>query len=235
MDTTIAERLAWKGFQATYVPSRLSGLSRLRYDTTAPVDLMIDRYDHFVPTVTVTRPRAYLIPQAWKEVILRLAMNGVPMERLAKDTVFQCEVYHITDLSTVTSPREGRYPHYDVTCELRSELVTARSGDLVVKLDGVADRYLIEVLEPQGDDSFFAWGFFDAILQQKEWISPYAFEDIAADLVAKDPELRGSLEEKRKQDPAFAADGDAQLMFVYRHSPYMEPAYRRYPVARIMR
>lgn len=234
LDTTIHESFAWKGYQATYVPSRVSGLPRLRYDTAVPVDILIDRYDHFVPSVTVTRPKAYLIPQAWKEVILRLAMNGVPMERLAKDTLLPCEVYHFTQMSTATSPQEGRYPHSNVRCELKSELVTARSGDLVVALGGATDRYVIEVLEPQGDDSFFAWGFFDSILQQKEWFSSYAFEDIAADHLENDTLLREELENRKKSDAAFAADGEAQLLFIYRHSPHMEPAYHRYPIARIL-
>jgi len=35
--------------------------------------------------------------------------------------------------------------------------------------------------EPQGEDSYFAWNFFDPILGQKEGCSDYAFEDIAAE------------------------------------------------------
>ena len=35
--------------------------------------------------------------------------------------------------------------------------------------------------------------------------------------------------------PAFAADARAQLQFVYRRSPWYEPAHMRYPVYRIMK
>ena len=58
------------------------------------------------------------------------------------------------------------------------------------------------------------------------------FEDVAADLLRRDPELRQRLEALKKQDATFAANGDAQLEWVYQHSPHREAGYLRYPVAR---
>jgi hypothetical protein len=89
------------------------------------------------------------------------------------------------------------------------------------------------MLEPAGDDSYFSWNFFDAILQQKEGYSDYRWEDLAAVYLKGHPELASRLEEKRKSDPAFARDGPAQLDFVYKNSPYYEAAHLRYPVYRI--
>ena len=93
-------------------------------------------------------------------------------------------------------------------------------------------RYLVETLEPQATDSFFNWGFFDSILQQKEHFSDYVFEDLAAELLRRDPQLRQQLEARKKEDPAFAKNADAQLDFIYRRSPHYEKSYLRYPVAR---
>jgi hypothetical protein len=59
------------------------------------------------------------------------------------------------------------------------------------------------------------------------------FEDIAAELLKKDPALKAKLEEKRNANPEFAKSAEAQLEFVYRNSIYMEPGYMRYPVYRI--
>jgi len=59
------------------------------------------------------------------------------------------------------------------------------------------------------------------------------FEDMAAELLKKGQELKKQLEEKKKADPEFAKSAQAQLDFVYRHSPYMEPGYMRYPVFRL--
>ena len=58
------------------------------------------------------------------------------------------------------------------------------------------------------------------------------FEDIAADLLRREPALRQRLEKLKQQDAAFAASGAAQLEWVYLNSPYHEPGHNRYPVAR---
>ena len=47
------------------------------------------------------------------------------------------------------------------------------------------------------------------------------------------PDVKAALEEKKKGDTAFANNAEAQLDFVFRHSPYMEPDYLRYPVFRV--
>ena len=106
-------------------------------------------------------------------------------------------------------------------------------GDYIIWLNQPTKRYLVETLEPTAPDAFFAWNYFDGILQQKEGFSDYVFEDIAAQLLEKDHSLKAMLEEKRTQDTAFARSADAQLDFVYRHSRYMEPEYMRYPVYRV--
>jgi hypothetical protein len=72
-------------------------------------------------------------------------------------------------------------------------------------------------------------------LQQKEGYSDYVFEDLAAELLEKDPALKEKLENRKKSDSAFATTPQAQIDFVYRHSPYHEPTHRRYPVFRMMR
>ena len=90
------------------------------------------------------------------------------------------------------------------------------------------------MLEPTGDDSYFSWNFFDAILQQKEGYSDYRWEDVAAKYLQQHPALQQAFTAKRLSDPKFAASASQQLDFVYKHSPYYEPAHMRYPVYRLM-
>ena len=97
-----------------------------------------------------------------------------------------------------------------------------------------ANRYITEMLEPTDDDSFFAWNFFDAMLQQKEGYSDYRWEDLAAEVLKNNPDLKTKLEEKKKADPKFATSGSAQLDFIYKNSPYYEPGHNRYPVYRLL-
>ena len=52
--------------------------------------------------------------------------------------------------------------------QLQTGIKTFRKGDWVIELNQPANRFLMETLEPQAEDSYFAWNFFDAILGQKE-------------------------------------------------------------------
>ena len=97
----------------------------------------------------------------------------------------------------------------------------------------MARQYLTTALEPQSPDGFFAWGFFDTILMQKEWFSEYVFEDLAAEILKNNPSLREQLELAKSNDPELANSAYLQLQFVYEHSIYKEPTYNRYPVLRI--
>ncbi len=90
------------------------------------------------------------------------------------------------------------------------------------------------MLELQGVDSYLAWNFFDPILMQKEYFSDYVWEDLAADLLKDDPNLKSEFEQQKKDDPDFAKNGEAQLRFIYNHSQYFETSFKRYPVARVM-
>ena len=93
----------------------------------------------------------------------------------------------------------------------------------------------MEVLEPQGEDSYFAWNFFDPILGQKEGFSDYVFEETAASYLKEHPELKQKLEQRKKADETFAKNAAAQLDFVFRNSPYYEPSHNLYPVYRILK
>ncbi|WP_022822969.1 M14 family metallopeptidase [Hymenobacter norwichensis] len=232
LDTTAAEKVNFRGYTGRTKPSDVSGQPRLYYDRKAPFTRAINYYNTFRPTVTVSRPQAYLIPQAWGEVLDRLRTAGVPLQRLRRDTTLTAEVYYISDYKTSPRPYEGHYLHTSVTVRPTQQALPYHRGDYVARLDNTTARFLIETLEPQATDSYFAWGFFDSILQQKEHFSEYVFEDVAADLLRRDPALREQLEKQKQQDPALAKSGAAQLEWVYRHSKYYEPTHLRYPIAR---
>lgn len=233
LDTTQVEQLPWKGYRAGYKPSAVSGQPRLYYDRTQATDTLVPWMDRFTPAFTIDKPKAYLVPQAWPEVIKRLKLDGVPMEVVEQRTSYNVEYQRIVDFNTVRSPYEGRYLHYDITTKSESGVFNAQPGDVLVPMGHPTDRLVMEILEPRASDSFFAWGFFDSVLQQKEYFSSYVFEDIAADLLEKDQALRKALEERKASDPAFAADARAQLFFIYQRSPHYEPGHRLYPVGRL--
>ncbi|WP_207435555.1 M14 family metallopeptidase [Sabulibacter ruber] len=231
-DTTQVETINFKGFEANYKASEVSGLERLYYDRKAPFTRPVKFFDTFRPTLTVSKPVAYIIPQAWTEVIDRLQQNQVELKRLSKDTVLTPETYYITDYKTGQRPYEGHYLHTDVQVRKTQQPIQYFAGDYVVYLNQVSNRFLVETLEPQAPDSYFAWNFFDSMLGQKEHFSAYVFEDLAAEYLKKDPKLKAALEEAKAKDPSLAKSAQAQLNFVYRNTPHYENTHLRYPVAR---
>lgn len=232
-DMTKPTFITFKGYQSGYKTSEVSNLPRLYYDRNKPFSHQIPFYNTFVPAESVDAPIAYAIPQAWGRIINRLKDNGVNMKRLDKDSDLAVQSYYVTDYETVKKPYEGHYLHSKVGVVKKDQTVHLLKGDYIIPVNQLAKRYIIEALEPTAPDAFFAWGFFDAVLQQKEYYSDYVFEDESADYLRSHPELRQTLDTKKKTDTAFTNSAEMQLDFVYRHSPYYEPEHMRYPVFRI--
>ncbi|MEL6866613.1 MAG: M14 family zinc carboxypeptidase [Bacteroidota bacterium] len=235
LDETKVDRLSFKGYEAKYKKSEVSGLDRLYYDHSAPFEKEIDYLNTYKATLSVDKPRAYIIPQAYQAVIDRLSWNGVKYQRLTADQNIEVEMYRIEDYESTNFPYEGHYLHSDV--KLKKELHTWRyhKGDYIVFVDQPVNRYIIETLEPQSPDAYFAWNFFDGILMQKEYFSSYVFEDLAAEFLKQNPDVQAALEAKKKEDEKFAQSARAQLNFVYKRSPYYEPTHSLYPVGRMLK
>ena len=233
LNRSVYDSIEFKGFTAKYKPSEVSGAERLYYDRNEPFTKKIKQWNKFEPSITVTKPMAYVIPKAWDKVIALLKLNGVKMSQLAEDSKLSLEMYYISDLKTGTKPYEGHYLHSAVKVNALSQAVQFYAGDYVVYVNQAQNRYIVETLEPQAIDSFFNWNFFDSILGQKEGYSAYVFEDTAAQLLNKNLSLKQKLEAEKLKNAEFAKNGAAQLDFVYKNSDYYEKTFNRYPIGRL--
>ena len=208
LDTEQQSKLSFKGYRAAYKLSEISGEDRLYYDRNQPYTKDIPYFDTYKATKTLKRPMAYIIPQAYHKLIERLKWNGVKLLRLTEDFETRMELYRIKDFETVDQPYEGHYLHSKVELDTFQTVWPYYKGDYVVIVNQPTNRYIVETLEPQGPDSFFAWNFFDGILQQKEYFSPYVFEDLAIAYLKGNPELKERLEAKNANDPEFAKNAN---------------------------
>ncbi len=225
--------ILFKGYEANHKPSDISGIPRLYYDRNKPYTKRIPFYNQFYVEDFEQAPKAYIIPQAWHEVIDRLKLNNVMMKSLQEDTTVSVRGTYITSYKTKENPYEGHYLHYKTWCNEKQMTVQFFKGDFIIYTDQPAIRYLIETLSPKATDSFFNWNFFDSVLQQKEYFSDYVFEDTGAELLKNNPALRKMLEEKKAADPEFRKSGAKQLEFVYNNSPYHEKTVMLYPVFKL--
>ncbi len=226
--------ITFKGYEAGHKPSAVSSLPRLYYDRSKPFEKQVKFYNAYQVKTTIDKPVAYIISQGWWKVIDLLKLNKVTLQPLLRDTTIEVDVYHIEDYKS--SPRQYEMHHFNSEVKTSTSLqqVHFRKGDYYIPLNQVANRFLIETLEPQAEDSYFAWNFFDAILGQKEGYSHYVFEDEAAVFLETHPDIKAKLEQRRATDTAFAKSGSAQLDFIFKNSPYYEPDHLRYPVYRVV-
>ena len=235
LDTATFSQIEFKGYEAEYVESKFGEKEELLiYNHQKPYIKPINYYNKYNVTLEIEKPKAYIIPQAYSGVINRLKWNKVEMHQLKNDTLIDVEVYAITDYKTVKQPYEGHYLHYSVAVNRKKKVVQYYKGDYVVMVNQNSNRYIVETLEPQGMDSFFAWNFFDGILQQKEWYSSFSFEKTATEILDNNKALKEEFEQKKKEDVGFAKSRNKQLYFVYTHSDYYEDTHNQYPVGRLV-
>jgi hypothetical protein len=221
----------FKGYAAKYKPSVLGTYQRLYYDRNEPWERDIAFYNRFVPDVTVPAPRAYVLPQAWREVAERLQLNGVRMERVEKSRAERVRFYHVAATTPRAHAYEGHMFHDEVALEPREGELTVQAGDWWIPLDQDNARYAVETLEPMAHDSFFRWGFFNGVLEKKETFSDYVFEDDAERLLQTEPGLADKFAHWKAAHPDLLADQEAVLTFIFSNCQrWHEPEWRRYPV-----
>jgi hypothetical protein len=224
----------YPGYEASFRTSEITGRKVAQYDRSKPFVKRIKYFDNYTATTKVAKPHAYLIPQAWREAIELLKLNGVPMERLARDTLITAEAYYIESYETVHAPYEGHYLHHGTTVSRDTHELQFYAGDYIISLRHRTDRFVVEALEPEAIDSWFNWNFFDEVLQQKEWFSPWLFDSAAVGMIADNPELQHEFDQWLLDNPGATGNEWAMLSFFHQRSKFYEKTVRRYPVGRVL-
>ena len=160
-------------------------------------------------------------------------MHGVHLERLKEPITVEVESYRFSDIKWQEKPYEGRHTVTYKT-EKFKETRTFPAGTVVTPLNQRAARVAVHALEPDAPDAFVAWGFMDAIFEQKEYAEDYVMEALAPEMLSKDSQLKDEFETRLRTDTSFAKSPSARLDFFYRRSPYWDRQINLYPVARLM-
>jgi hypothetical protein len=211
--------------------SSVSGDLRVIFGTE-PLDVTVPMFDTFQVKAVVAPPLYYIVPVQWSAVIEVLKAHGLHLRRLVESTILEVESYRFYDVSWPPGPFEGRQmPSFSVS-SLREQR-SFPAGSVVVPLSQKAAKLAINLLEPQAPDSLVAWGFFNAIFEQKEYAEDYLMEQVAREMMAKDPGLREEFEQQIATQPGFASSPSARLQFFYQRSPYWDPLRSLYPVGRV--
>jgi hypothetical protein len=172
------------------------------------------------------------VPASKPEVIDRLKLHGIRVESLAAPRTVEVEMLRLVDPQAVTpgQPFESRHllKLAGVKSETRRESFPA--GSVRVPTDQPLGDLAIMMLDPQGADSLFAWGFFHEILQRTEYIEGYVIAPLAERMLADNPALKAEFDAKLAAEPAYAADPAARLQWFYTRTKFADERFQLYPV-----
>jgi hypothetical protein len=109
------------------------------------------------PLLVRPRPFAYILPPAYRDLVQRLALNGVAVERLTRPAILDVESYRVIDKDVAATTVEG---HVRVT--VRTDLVRRRvsfpAGSFVVRMAQPNALLAAVALEPESASSFVTIG-----------------------------------------------------------------------------
>jgi len=228
-DSTI---IPFKGKKYEMVVSDLTGGYWFKYskeDTT----FQIPYFDKFNVEHKIKIPEAYIIPVEWTDIIERVKLHGVKTTTLKNDVDLEVASYKFSNIKFAASPYESRQKVVKYNMEDFTHKQHFTKGSVVIDMEQPLAKLVIYMLEPRCGDSFFSWGFFNNILEQKEYSESYVMEAMAREMIAKNPELKKEFDAKKASDENFAKNADAQLNWFYSRSPYWDDHYCVYPVGKI--
>lgn len=145
-------------------------------------DYDVDPVLNCVPTLSVDRPWAYLIPANERKVIDVLRLHGVKIDVLAREENLAVEVSRITSMTR--AEREFQ-KHRLVTLETQSRMEKRAlpAGTFVVRTDQKLGMLASYLLEAQSEDGLATWNFFDeALAPDKDYPIVRITKAIAIDL-----------------------------------------------------
>ena len=221
----------FKGVKYYKEKSEISGAEKIVY-TEEKENLVLDLFNDVQIVKEVSVPNLYIIPSEWSLIVERMRLHGVKVDTLKEDKIFDVKRYRFSDIKFEEKPFEGRN-RVSFTINEYYEKRKIPAGSYIVSTDQRTIKVIVNLLEPEAEDSFIKWGFFNAIFEQKEYFEAYVMEKISQEMIKKDPQLKKEFDEKLSLDEKFKNDPNARLNFFYERSPYYDSQLNVYPVMRV--
>ena len=183
-------------------------------------------------SVTVNLPEAYIIPAEWENIIKRLELHGVKLKRLAKASTIKVKSYKFSNILLNNESFEGHQTVTKYTHDIIEEERVFPKNSAVIKMNQRTAKVIVHALEPDGPDSYFQWGFFNALFEQKEYAETYVMEKKAREMIKEKPELLKEFE-KLKAKGQFLNNQWVMLNWFYQQTEYFDKQRYVYPVGKI--
>ena len=214
--------------------SKISGEKVITYFPDQPEIWKVPLYEELTPSLTVRAPQyGYYIPrEEAQNVSDKLKLHQIQFSKVLKNKTFKAQVFRAFSKDFAKTPFEGRQTLM-VKGEWKEETCEIRTGSLFVPIKQKNSRLVLQLFEPEAKDSFLSWGYFNRYFEQKEYMENYVVEEVAQNLMSKDPSLKEEFERRLKTDKSFAVDPKSRRDFFYQRHLSWDTRLDAYPILKL--
>jgi len=238
LDYTVTDKVRtinFLGYEYSRTLSDVSGQLMTHYDESKPQLWKLPLKDDIIAGQSETMPAAYIVPPAYAALIsAKLKQHGIEFSTLDKTIAKANTETFRADTAKQASQSVESHQRLTVTGEWKAEPTDIKSGSLYIPLNQAKSKLIMALFEAKAPDSLLGWGFFNNSFEQKEYMEDYVAEEIAREMMAKDPALAAAFKKKVAEDAEFAKDPQARLNFFYRLHTSWDEEFNKYPVMRLL-
>ncbi len=155
------EKITIKAFEADTIPG-VKGYWRYKQSDRKRTVTVPYIADYFA-TSTTPIPYAYLVTVQEPAILANLQRHGIRVEKLTRDTTLTVEHFQFSDVKPGNRLFQGHYLN-TVSGEFIQDTVRFSPGTYVIYTAQNLGNLAAYLLEPQSDDGYLKWNFFDRYL-----------------------------------------------------------------------
>jgi hypothetical protein len=231
-NTQTATTIDFRGYHYEITPSEVSGAPWIRYDESKPEIWKVPLFAEQVPGLTVKAPlRGYVVSGGFAAGVRELLdAHGIEYRLVEGTPSATLSAFRVTK-ATFDPPYEGRTrARLEGSWAPEPRMLDADS--IFVPIDQPRALLVLHMFEPTGPDSLSAWGQYNAVFDQKEYMEGYVAEEIAREML-KDPAVKAAFEQALAADPELAKSPSRRLDFFYHRHPSWDERLNLLPVFRL--
>jgi dipeptidyl-peptidase-4 len=168
-----------------------------RVATQKPRDYDVQYMGGCEPTLSVSRPYAYLFPGSFTQVVENLQRHGIQLDELREDIELNVEAYRIEKVNRAERPFQ-KHHLVKVEAAVRKKTRRVSAGTILVRTAQPLGTLAAYLLEPQAEDGLCTWNFFDNRLKEGQDFPVLRLPHAMPITTARIPPLR---EERKPKKP----------------------------------
>ena len=185
-----SDEVAVKAVQTAYGPVTIAGFEELPDPTGEhplgivpgePLDREVELWNRYEPSVTVQRPRAYLLSPGAALLVQQLDLHGIQYRSLEEPPRLDATLLRIKSLTRAGREFQGHRRIESVELETAPLSLEVGAGWTLVPTDQPLGTLAVILCEPASEDGWLAWNFLDPWCMEGEQLPIYRLSGPASD------------------------------------------------------